>query len=123
MIEMTFVCQNVLDRLRHEMICWLCQHGTGTDHKTKKTEETQEMTETYLRETKCPVCKQTVPQTGKGRPRVTHDEDGCQCRKFEQLRSWMENLLVDQLPQTKECRESVRGELMRLINQTNTWGK
>ena len=72
------------------------------------------MVSTY-ENTKCPVCKEKVEQTGKGRPKEYHPD----CRKFEQLAGWLENLIPG-LPANKECAKNVRSRLWYLGNIVKT---
>lgn len=66
----------------------------------------------------CPVCGYAVEQSGKGRPRVYHED----CGKLEHLLGWVEGLL-DGRRLTVEKRRKLRSRLWYLANCLNGKGR
>lgn len=67
-------------------------------------------------ETICTVCGRPLSQSGKGRPAERHPD----CRKIEQLFSWLEDLLVDAKPDSIEHQKKLRSRLWYLANLLNS---
>jgi len=63
----------------------------------------------------CPVCGQIVPCSGRGRPPIYHPD----CRKFEQLTSWLDDLLTQRIHPTDKGKKKIRSRLWYLANLLN----